>query len=118
MLKWIRSWKILKAFIPRSQPVPAIIDGFSLFYSLSDILLGRGVEHVFSYTSICNEIFRFMDYVTAKGIDIQCICRDTLVDYDKLDTYAERGENTNNSILKSWETDFKQRRIIRVIIQE
>ena len=59
-----------------------------------------------------------MDYVTAKGIDIQCICRDTLVDYDKLDTYAERGEITNNSILKSWETDFKQRRIFGVIIQE
>ncbi|KAK8811720.1 hypothetical protein WA538_000506 [Blastocystis sp. DL] len=92
-----------------SQPVPAIIDGFSLFYSLSDILLGRGVEHVFSYTSIRNEIFRFMDYVTAKEIDIQCICRDTLIDYDKLDTFAERGENNQTSILKSWKTDFKQR---------
>ena len=118
MLKWIRSWKILKAVITRSQPVPAIIDGFSLFYSLSDILLGRGVEHVFSYTSIRNEIFRFMDYVTAKGIDIQCICRDTLLDDDKAQEYAERTRDRYESVLRMWETDFKRRRIIRVIIQE
>ena len=114
MSKSIRSWSELKAIIGRSQPVPAIIDGFSLFYSLSEALMERGLEHVYSYTSIRNEVFRFMDYVTAKGIAIQCICRDTLLDNDKLGEYAIRGENNHESIRQSWEADFKRLRIFSV----
>ena len=82
------------------------------------MLAARGLEHVFSYTSIRNEIFRFMDYVTAKGIAIQCICRDTILDNDKSEEYAVRGERHYDSIEKSWEKDLHVARIYWVVIQE
>ena len=65
---------------------------------------------MFSYPEVRMEIFKFMDYLSAKNIVVKCVCLDALFDPDKIYEYGKRVYERGQDICVAWDNCFQYRR--------
>ena len=90
----------------RTEPAYVVIDGLSLYYSLAMNIMRRGVACLYSYQEVRKEVFKFMDYLTAKNIVVKCFCLDAIDDPDKVREHGKRVVQRGKQIQKSWDSSF------------
>ena len=65
---------------------------------------------MFSYPEVRKEVFKFMDYLTAKNIVVKCVCLDALFDHDNISEYGKRVYERGQDIQVAWNSYFRHRR--------
>lgn len=91
----------------RCESACVVIDGMSLFYSLAVDIIRKGAPCMFSYPEVRKEIFKFMDYLTAKNIVVKCVCLDALFDPDKISEYGKRVYERGQDVQVAWDNYFR-----------
>lgn len=92
----------------RDKPANVVVDGLSLFYSLSGIVCQLGIEALYSYEAIHHVVYDFMDYLKARNLNLVCVCVDSLYDDDKMEVYLKRHISKTQELSKVWNSDFCQ----------
>lgn len=86
--------------------VRIVADGLSLQFAFTDIARQGSVEDLYSYNSFRSLVFRFLDYLKAKNLNLVCMCTDSLYDDDKAEEYSRRYVQRLNSVRKYWDSEF------------
>ena len=87
-----------------------MVDAFSLYYALATQGTRFGIESHFCYDSVRRIIFRFMDYLKAKNIIVDCVCIDTLIDPFKYEELCRRQAERARRYQEAWRSCFQHSR--------
>ena len=80
-----------------------VFDGMAFIYDIHKNMLHKSQGVQFCYEVIRREIYQFLDYLTAKNLNLKCIVIDTLHDESKFIEYCERIYGTSVALDIFWE---------------